>query len=72
MSLPMDWRGETPPEIEKALEQMREFIIDDARSLAKEFYRDLEKEYEYLTEDKQIIEALNSNDKRFTRDGEEI
>lgn len=66
------WYGDTPPEIEKTLEQMKDIILEDARDLAKELYKTLEKENDYLTSDEAIIESLNSNDTLFTRDGEDI
>lgn len=42
------------------LEDLVSFITDDARSLSKEIYRDLGREYEYLISDEAVIEALLS------------
>jgi len=72
MDISFNWRGETPPEIDKAFTQMRDFILEDARDLAKELYKKLEAEHDYLTSDEVVIESLNANDEKFTRDGEDI
>lgn len=72
MDIDLDWRGDAPKDIEDALTQMQGFILEDARNLAKEFYKSLGKEYDYSTSDEAIIESLNANDKKFTRDGEDI
>jgi hypothetical protein len=72
MDISFNWRGETPPEIEKAFTQMQDFILEDARDLAKELYKKLEEEHDYLTSDEAVIESLNANDQKFTRDGEDI
>lgn len=44
-------------------------ILTDARSLAKEIYRDLEKEYYYLTDDEQLDDMAEANDYEFTEHG---
>ena len=72
MDIDLGWRGDAPKNIEDALTQMQGFILKDARDLAKGFYKSLGKEYDYLTSDEAIIESLNANDKKFTRDGEDI
>lgn len=40
-------------------------LLKDARKLANEYYRDLQKEYEYLTSDECIIETIEANDYEF-------
>lgn len=57
---------------EKADEQAEELadeILDAARDLADEFYRTLQKEYDYLNSDEQIIESIDINGYEFEEDG---
>lgn len=53
-------------------EEIREAILEDARDLADDIYRQLEEEYIYLTSDEQVIEALDANEMRFTADGNDF
>ncbi len=50
---------------EKAQQQANEvenLLHEDARSLSRDIYKDLEKEYEWLPEDKQVAKTIRSND----------
>lgn len=47
-----------------------EYCLEYCRSIMQEFYRALEKEYEYLTSEAQIIEIIECNDYYFTENGE--
>jgi len=40
-------------------------LLDEAKSIARNLYRDLEKEYDYLTDDQQIIDTILANDYEF-------
>ena len=40
-------------------------ILDESRQLAREYYRDLEKCYDYLTSAESIIETIDANDYEF-------
>ncbi|MEM3335451.1 MAG: hypothetical protein QXY47_05415 [Thermoplasmata archaeon] len=53
----------------KQLEEMVELIKEEREELGNEIYRDLEKEYNYLTSDEAIIETLIKNDYEFLEDG---
>jgi hypothetical protein len=46
------------------------FIVEEYEYICRELYRTLEKEYEYLTEDEQIVETLRINDYDFTEEGD--
>jgi hypothetical protein len=46
------------------------FLRDKYNDLCQELYKTLEKEYDYLTSDEQIVEALRDNDYDFTDDGD--
>jgi len=49
--------------------EFEEWITETLRDYAKELYRDLEKEYEYLSSEKVIIETIEANEYEFTEDG---
>jgi len=68
----LDWRGDAPPEIEKTLVGLQDCILENARSLAKAFYKALEKEYEYLTGDECTKENIIANEYLFNENGERI
>lgn len=40
-------------------------LLEESRELAREYYRDLQKNYEYLTSERAIIETIESNDYEF-------
>jgi hypothetical protein len=44
-------------------------VLEEARGLADELHKSLEKEHEYLTSDEHLSEMFRSNDKEFTEDG---
>lgn len=50
-------------------DELAEMILDHGRDLANEFYRQLEKEYDYLSGDEQVIDSLDINEMLFTEDG---
>lgn len=52
-------------------ETIRDYILEDARDLANDFYQRLEEEYEYLTSDEAVIEMLEANEFLFIEDGED-
>lgn len=57
---------------DKAEEQVAELVDEiqqHAIELASDFYQQLEREYEYLTSDEQVIESLDANEILFTEDG---
>ena len=56
--------------IDKAAYDLFDAIRDEARGHADDIYRDLEKEYEWLTSDEQVAELIRINDREFTEDGE--
>ncbi len=46
-----------------------DIVIEALRDLARWPYRQLEREYEYLTSDEAVDEAIAANDYTFTSDG---
>jgi hypothetical protein len=56
--------------LESFADDFESFIIDKYEDICRELYRTLEREYDYLTEDEQIIEALRYNDYDFTEGGD--
>ena len=56
-----------PIDMDKLQEDLEEYRTD----LCNEIYRDLEKEYNYLTSDEAVIESLEANDREFTVDGDD-
>jgi hypothetical protein len=55
--------------INEQLNMLEKIIIDHARSLMKQIYRDLEAEYDYLTDEDVIRDYLTSNEFDFLEDG---
>jgi hypothetical protein len=51
-------------------DDFEEFIIDKYKDICRDLYRTLEKEYDYFTEDEQIVETLRHNDYDFTEKGD--
>ena len=49
--------------------EFEEWITETLRDYARELYKSLEKEYNYLTSEKAIIETIEANDYEFTEDG---
>lgn len=45
-------------------------VTNWAREKSKNLYRDLEKEYDYLTSDEEVKDSIEANDYLFTEDGE--
>lgn len=55
--------------IDSVSSTIEDAIIEKYKELAKELYRTLEKEYDYLTSEKAIIETIEANEYEFTQDG---
>ena len=55
--------------IEKEEGELRALVLDVARDLMKEIYRDLEQEYEGLTSDEAVIDTIKANEYTFRADG---
>lgn len=51
------------------IEDLEEWIIEEAREYADKIYADIEAEYEHLTSEESLIESAYSNGYRFTEDG---
>jgi len=56
--------------LESFADDFEAFIIEEYEYICSELYRTLEKEYDYFTEDEQIVETLRMNDYDFTEDGD--
>jgi hypothetical protein len=65
--------GDGEPEKYAALETeeggLQELVIETARSLMRKIYRELEKEYEYLTSDEAVIDTIKANKYTFRANG---
>jgi hypothetical protein len=48
---------------------LEETLLQEARDLADELYRDLEKEHDHLISDERVAESLRAYEKEFTEDG---
>jgi len=53
------------------LEEVARWVEEERENLGKEIYRDLEKEYEYLTSGEAIIETIKANGYKFLKNGEQ-
>lgn len=51
-------------------EQLQEAIEESAKDYARDIYKQLREDYEYLTSDEVIAETLEANDYNFTDEGE--
>ena len=60
------WKG---IEGEYLIEDLEEWIIEEAREFADKIYADLESEHEHLTSEESLIESAYSNGWRFDEDG---
>jgi hypothetical protein len=72
MDISLDWNGEPGSEIEKALERIRDWALDEGKDLAHAFHHKLEDAYLADTEDEAVIDCLENNDYKFNKDGEII
>jgi hypothetical protein len=61
-----DWYEEMTPFLPDA----HEALLKSVRGFADEIYKQLEKEYEYLTSEEQFIEMCDANEWQFTEEGE--
>jgi len=57
------------PRLERLVNELEEELEDLRRSLSKEVYSDLEKEYEYQTSDECLKEIFHCNEMEFFEDG---
>lgn len=58
----LEWQGEDISEEENdKLDRLEEFIEGIRYKMCKQIYKSLEKEYEYLTSDEAVTDALESN-----------
>ena len=55
--------------IESFAADFEDFVISKYKDLCRDLYRQLEKEYEYMTSDESVSESLISNEYEFTEDG---
>jgi hypothetical protein len=53
----------------KQLDEVIELIESEREELGNEIYRELEKAYSSLTEDEAVVETIEANDYKFTKDG---
>ena len=51
------------------MQRLEDVISEKVLDFSREIYRELEKEYDYLTSEDAIIESLQANDYEFTEDG---
>lgn len=73
MRIILDWRGDGFPEgVEKTLDRLRDGILEDARSLAKEFHRQLNNERDYQSSDECLRESFKANDTKFNLEGKMV
>lgn len=56
--------------IESFADDFEVFIIDRYEDICRELYRELEKSYYYLTEERQIVETLYGQDYDYTENGD--
>lgn len=66
------YRDEEPKnyaQLETEEGELRGMVLDVARTLSRQIYRELEKEYFYLTSDEAIVETIKDNEYTFTTDG---
>jgi hypothetical protein len=55
--------------LESFADEFEAFIIDRYKDICRELYRALEESYDYLTEERQIVETLYGQDYDYTEDG---
>ena len=67
-----DSYGKDYSNVEEVLEDILEEIREHYEDVCMKLYRDLEKEYEYLTSEEAIIETIECNEYEFTKDGEQF
>lgn len=48
---------------------LEKVLKDDAVSLSKQIYKELEKEYDFQTSKEQVVETIDANEYEFTKDG---
>jgi len=67
-----DWYGEEEDSgyLEKLMEGAEDDVLSQCRDYMKELYSDLEDEWEYLTSEEALLEAIEANDWVFTIEGD--
>jgi hypothetical protein len=65
----VDWEADIANGKEELIEEFGELLLQEAREYARDLYRKLEKEYDYLTSDECIIESLEANKITFLENG---
>lgn len=56
--------------LESFADEFEAFIIDKYKDICRELYRALEESYDYLTEERQIVETLYGQDYDYTENGD--
>ena len=70
MSIHVEYNDEPTGRIQLVeFDNLEKELLEDARNEAREIYKRLQNEYEYLTSDKSIIETIEANEYDFTEDG---
>jgi hypothetical protein len=65
----LHWSKEFHKWLESFALDFDEFVIDKYEDLCRDLYKQLEKEYEYLTSDEEITEKILANEYEFTEEG---
>ncbi len=60
-----DWQNDLTPKQQALYDELQKELDDYITEAGQNYYRDLEKEYDYLTSDEQVKEAILSNDLDF-------
>lgn len=55
--------------LENSFTKIENLIAEKVEEFSRKIYRELEKEYDYLTSEEAIIETISANDHEFTEDG---
>ena len=69
MGTDLDLYEEVPDKVYMLAQELEDAILEDARDLARQIYRELRKEYEFQTSDEAVAEGLIANEYLFTEDG---
>ncbi len=69
ISCSVEYSGDND-ETDKEVDELQKAIIEDARDLSRQIYKELESEYDGLTSDEAIIDTINANEYTFEANGE--
>ncbi len=58
--------------IEIQLDEVEKLIKENVIEVSKKIYKELEKKWDYLNSDEQVVEGIKSGEYDFTKDGEDI